>query len=258
MTADLRAALRAREPVCGSWISLADPAVAEATASLDYEFLLIDTEHAPHSVETVTDLVRGVDAAPGDTEPFVRAAWNDPVRIKRLLDVGVAGIMVPMLESRADAEAFVSATRYPPEGERGIAASRAAQYGLDFEEYVARANEELVTIGQIESRDGLDAVEEIVTVPGLDALFIGPADLSGALSVFGEWDSDELREAIETVLSTAHAHDVPVGTLASTNDQIDDWLALGFDYLIAGIDVSHMLAGSVAAKERFDNAMAER
>lgn len=256
--APLRQRVRDGEPVVGSWISLADPAVAEMTAGLDFDFALVDMEHAPSSFETVTDLTRGVDAAEGDTATVARVPWNDHVAIKRVLDVGVDGVMVPMVGSAAEAREFVEATRYPPEGIRGVAAARAADYGLSFEAYVDRANEETLTIGQIETTAGLENVEEIVAVDGLDALFVGPADLSTAVGAFGEYESDVFLDAVERVLDAAHAADIPVSTLATSPDQIQTWVDMGFDFLMAGIDASYILSGAARAKGTAEQAFEER
>lgn len=242
----------------GSWISLSDPAVAEMTAGLGFDFALVDMEHAPSSFETITDLARGVDAAGTDTATVARVPWNDHVAIKRVLDAGVDGVMVPMVGSAEEARSFVEATRYPPDGVRGVAAARAADYGLSFEEYVAAANEELLTIGQIETTEGLDNVDDIVAVDGLDALFVGPADLSTALGVFGEYESDPFRDAVERVLGAAHDAGVPVSTLATSPDQIQQWVDLGFDFLMAGIDASYVLAGAARAKGAAEEAFEAR
>ncbi|MFB6206750.1 MAG: HpcH/HpaI aldolase/citrate lyase family protein [Haloglomus sp.] len=238
----MREALRDGDPVVGTWASLTDPAVPELLAP-DADFVLLDTEHTPNSLETVTDCARAVDAAPGDALPLARVPWNDPVRIKRLLDTGVGGVMVPMVESAEEARAAVEACRYPPEGGRGIAAARASEYGRRFEEYYESANEDLLTILQIETEAGIEHVAEIAAVDGVDALFVGPADLSANLGVFGEWSNPDLVEAISAVLDAGAAADTPVGTLASNPEEVRDLGSLGFDFLIAGVDILMLLDG---------------
>ena len=175
------------------------------SASLGFDFLLIDTEHTTMSLETVENMVRAADAADGEAPTVVRVPWNDPVRIKRVLDIGVDGVMVPMVESADEARELVSATRYPPEGKRGIAAGRAADYGLHFEEYVRNADGSILTVVQIETETGLANVDEIAAVDGVDALFVGPADLSGSLGVFAQWESDRLADAIDDVVEIGRA-----------------------------------------------------
>lgn len=251
---ELRRAVRAGEPAVGNWVSIADPAVAEVSAELGFDFVTVDVEHTTASLSGVESMARAVDAGGGQTETLVRLPENDPVWVKRVLDIGVGGVMVPMVDSAAEAEAFVESTRYPPEGVRGVAAGRAARYGLDFPESVETANEEHLTVAQIESEAGLADVEAIAAVDGLDALFVGPADLSAALDAFAEWDGDALADAIERVLET----DLPVGTLALSGADIDRWIEAGFDFLIAGTDMGHVVEGSRSAMERARTAFEER
>lgn len=252
--AGLREKVRAREPTVGSWVSLADPAVAEATAEHGFDFALVDTEHTTMSLETVGEMARAVDAAQGPTETIVRVPWNDKVRIKRVLDIGVSGVMVPMVETAEEARAFVEATRYPPEGVRGVAGGRAARYGLDLPEYVTDYDAP-VTIAQVETEAGLENVEEIVAVDGLDAVFVGPADLSTALGIFGQWEDARFVEAVETIVDAAHAADIPAATLATQHDQIETWVEMGFDVVMAGLDMSYVMTGAGRAKATWEGAV---
>lgn len=232
----------------GSWLSIPHPQVAEQTAAAGFDFVVIDTEHAPTTVETVESMVRAVDAADGGTAPIVRVAWNDHVRIKRVLDTGAAGVMAPQVNTPAEAEAFVAATRYPPAGRRGMAAARASNYGRDFEEYVESANDEVATISQVESPEAVGNVAAIADVEGIDTLFVGPADLSASLDAFGEYDAEVYTDAVETVLAESS---VPVGTLATTPDEVDRWNAVGFDYQIVGTDAGYLAAGAAESLSRY-------
>jgi 2-keto-3-deoxy-L-rhamnonate aldolase RhmA len=239
----------------GTWISIGHPTIAEASARLDLSFVLIDTEHTTMSLETVENMARAVDAAPGETDTVVRVPWNDPVRLKRVIDIGVAGVMVPMIGSAEEARELVDALRYPPEGVRGIAGSRAAGYGRNFEEYVTTANGSILTIVQIETEAGLANVEEIAEVEGIDALFVGPADLSGALGVFAEWNSEEFQYAVEKVIDAGQSANVPVGTLTVDIDDIESTVEQGFDFLIAGKDTAQLMKSTEEAINRYDNAL---
>jgi 2-keto-3-deoxy-L-rhamnonate aldolase RhmA len=238
----MRDALRAGDPVVGTWASLADPTVAELLAP-EADFVMLDTEHTPNSLETLTDCARAVDAADGDGVPLARVPWNDPVRIKRVLDTGVAGVMVPMVETAAEAEAAVAACRYPPEGDRGIATARASGYGRRFESYVEEANEATLTLLQVETRAGVENAPDIAAVDGVDALFVGPADLSANLGVFGEWDHPDLVDAIGRVLAAGDSAGTPVGTLGARPAEVEALGALGFDFLVAGVDTAMLLDG---------------
>lgn len=244
--------------IVGAWLSIGHPTVAEVTAAQDFDFVLIDTEHTPLGLETVENMSRGVDADDGDTQTVVRVPSNDPTRIKRVLDIGVAGVMVPMVESAAEAEQVVEAVRYPPSGIRGVASGRAAEYGDDFKEYVESANGSIFTVVQIETQTGLDNADEIAAVEGIDAVFVGPADLSANLGVFGEWNSDRLTAAIEDVLAAGSTADVPVGTLVVDPKDIEIRVEQGFDYLIVGKDTSHLSSANEAIRRRYEEAVSRQ
>ncbi|GAD52509.1 2,4-dihydroxyhept-2-ene-1,7-dioic acid aldolase [Halarchaeum acidiphilum MH1-52-1] len=248
----LRESLVSRNRPLGTWISIGHPTVAEVSASIGLDFLLVDLEHTTMSLETVEDITRAVEAVDGDTETVVRVPSNDPVRIKRVLDIGVDGIMVPMLESADEARRVATAVTYPPEGERGVASGRAAEYGQSFVEYVREADENLTVIGQIESRDGVANADEIAHVDGIDALFVGPADLSMDYGVFGEPESEEFVEALRHVVAAGRAAETPVGTLTVDPDDMRHRLDQGFDYLIVGKDTSHLATGNEDAKARYE------
>jgi 2-keto-3-deoxy-L-rhamnonate aldolase RhmA len=225
----------------GTWTSLSDPAVAEIAAGGGFDFVVVDTEHAPLGLETVADCLRAVEV--NNVASVVRVPWNDPVRIKRLLDLGPDGLLVPMVETADEAREAVAATRYPPEGERGVAAARASGYGRDFESYVESGHRDLSLILQIESGAAVENAAAIAAVEGVDALFVGPADLSASLGVFGEWDHPELLAAIEAVLEAGDEAGVPVGTLGATPEEVRALGSLGFDYLLSGVDAAHLVAG---------------
>ncbi|MFB6224404.1 MAG: HpcH/HpaI aldolase/citrate lyase family protein [Haloarcula sp.] len=251
----IKDAIESTDNPLGSWISVGHPTIAEATAQLDLDFVLVDMEHTTMDLETVESMSRGVDAAPGDTDMIVRVPWNDAVRLKRVIDIGVAGVMVPMISSAEEAEELVRSLRYPPDGIRGIAGSRATRYGKNFEEYVTNANGSIVTIAQIETAAGLENAAEIAAVDGIDSLFVGPADLSGSLGMFAEWDSDEFDDAVHSIIDAGHEANTPVGTLTVDLDSISSRVEQGFDFLIAGKDVSLLMRGVEDAIRRYDDAL---
>jgi 2-keto-3-deoxy-L-rhamnonate aldolase RhmA len=155
-----------------------------------------------------------------------------------------------MVDDADEARAAVANARYPPEGERGIAGSRATAYGQRFEEYVTTANDGVVVIAQIETRSGLENVEEIAAVDGIDALFVGPADLSGSLDVFAEWDSDRLADAMSRVVEAARGAGIAAGTLCVSPEDIPRRVEAGFDFLIVGKDTAFFARAATEAKER--------
>lgn len=252
---DFASALRDGDPVAGTWLTIGHPAVAEIAAGLEFDFVVVDTEHAPTSLETVENQLRAVEAAEGDTAALARVPWNDPVRIKRLLDTGPAGLVVPMVETAQEAREAVAAMRYPPEGIRGIAAARASNYTHDFVEYVETANEDLVTIVQIESERGLANAEDIAAVEGVDALFVGPSDLAAAVGAFPDQDDPAVVEAVEQVAAAGEAAGTPVGTLAVDPDRIETWLDRGMDFLVVGFDVAFVAEGASEALAAYRDAL---
>jgi 2-keto-3-deoxy-L-rhamnonate aldolase RhmA len=224
----------------GTWTSLSDPAVAEIAAGGGFDFV-VDTEHAPLGLETVADCLRAIDAAAGRS--VVRVPWNDPVHIKRLLDLGPDGLLVPMVDTASAAREAVAATRYPPEGERGVAAPRAFGYGRDFEAYVEADHRDLAVVVQVETETAVENAADIASVDGVDAVFVRPADLSASLGVFAEWTHEAFANAVERVLAAGDAAGIPVGTLGTSPAEIRALGSLGFDYVVAGVDFAHLVAG---------------
>ena len=244
--------------VVGAWLSIGHPTVAEVTAAQDFNFVLIDTEHTTIGLKTVEDMSRGVEATEGETKTLVRVPSNDPAHIKRVLDIGVAGVMVPMVETESEAERIVESVRYPPSGIRGVASGRASEYGDDFKEYVESANESIFTVVQIETQTGVENVERIAAVDGIDAVFVGPADLSANLGIFAEWENSRLTDAIETVIAAADSAEIPVGTLVVDPDDLEMRVDQDFDYLIVGKDTSHLSSANQAIRQRYERAISDR
>lgn len=243
----------------GTWVSLSDPAVAEMAAGGGFEFVVVDTEHTPLGLETVADCLRAVEAGSNRSglgcRSVLRVPWNDPVRIKRLLDLGPDGLLVPMVDSAEEARKAVSATRYPPEGQRGVAAARAADYGRSFEPYVREDHRDLSVIVQIETEMAAENAEDIATVDGVDGLFVGPADLSASMDRFGEWANPEFLAAVERTIVAGDEAGVPVGTLGTTPEQVRALGSLGFDYMVAGADFTHLLEGQTRALEAAEDVL---
>src|SRR5574341_586816 len=184
-TNHVKRALREGRPTAGSWLHLCSVISAEIMSRAGFDWLLIDMEHGHGDYQMLLGQLQAIEGCP--VIPIVRVQWNDPAVVKRVLDLGAYGVMVPWVGSRAEAEAAVRATKYPPEGVRGIAGShRASGYGRHAAEYWKRANEEILVVVQIETRGALAEIGEIVRVPGIDVVFVGPADLSAALGHVGD------------------------------------------------------------------------
>src|SRR6266581_356851 len=188
-------AIREGRPQIGLWSSLCSNLATEVLAGAGFDWILLDTEHAPNELPMVFGQLQALVG--GTAAPVVRPAWNDMVLMKRLLDIGVQNFLVPYVQTPEEARAAVAATRYPPEGIRGVAVThRANRYGR-VKDYFRRANEEICLILQIETRLALQNLEAIAAVEGVDALFIGPSDLAAAFGHLGDYGHAEVRSAIE-------------------------------------------------------------
>jgi len=188
----------------GSWITLAHPAIAEIMAKAGFDWLAIDMEHSVLTIREAEELIRVIDLC--GVTPLVRLSDNDPVQIKRVMDAGASGVIVPMVNSAADAERAVAAVRYPPIGLRGIGLARAQGYGTDFTRYLHWVNKESLVIVQVEHIDAVNNLESILSVKGVNGFIVGPYDLSGSLGVPGDFDHPLMKKAmqrIETVGSSS-------------------------------------------------------
>jgi len=234
-------ALRESQPLLGLWCGLGSTAATEIIADAGLDWILIDTEHAPTELPAVADQLRAV--LPSPTSAVVRPAWNDPVLIKRILDVGAQSLLVPYVQSAGEAERAVAATRYPPAGIRGVASvQRANRYGR-VADYFTRANDEMCVVVQLETRAALDALEDIAAVDGLDALFVGPSDLAASLGHPGNSSHPVVRDAIEGACRRARTAGKPIGILAPVEDDARAFLEMGFRFVAIGSDVVTLRRG---------------
>lgn len=241
--------VREKKRLIGCWASLASPISTEVLGYAGFDWLLIDGEHAPNDLDSIlTQLLALKDSG---SAAVVRPQWAEPVLLKRLLDLGVYNFLMPFIESAEQARAAVAATRYPPRGIRGIAvAQRSNRYGY-CPDYFERINDNICVIVQIESRAGIDAVEEIAQVDGVDALFIGPSDLSASLGHFGKPKHPEVQAAMQRVLDVARKHDKPVGILSAVEEDAQRYLDQGMSLVAVGLDVVLLRNASQKLAERF-------
>ncbi len=242
-------ALRSGRQLIGLWSSLASAAATEILADSGFDWILIDTEHAPNETPMVADHLRA--ASLGTAAPVVRPAWNDAVILKRLLDVGAQTLLVPFVQSVEEAERAVAATRYPPRGVRGVAAvHRANRYGR-VPEYFQRADDEMCVLVQLETRKSLDALEQIAAVDGVDGVFIGPSDLAASLGYLGQNAHPEVRRAIADACRRAQNVGTPIGILAPVEADARAYLDMGFNYVAVGSDVVTLRKGCDALVQLF-------
>tara|TARA_Y100000590_G_scaffold461894_1_gene624564 strand:- start:444 stop:1217 length:774 start_codon:yes stop_codon:yes gene_type:complete len=232
----LKAKLRDGDRPLGSWLQIGDEIVTEIMAQAGFDWLVIDLEHSAIDLSQCLRMTRIIDLH--GINPLVRLTSNDPLQIKRVMDCGAHGVVVPMVKSRDDAQRAVGAVRYPPAGERSVGLFRAQRYGQSLEEYSAWLEQESVVIIQIEHIKAVEDLDSILEVDAIDALIIGPYDLSGSLGVLGELDHPLVMDALDRVLQTAKDRGVPAGThVVSTDPQAAaDALESGFDFIAFGVD----------------------
>lgn len=238
---DFKAGLAARRQQIGLWCTIPDPQVVEALAGAGYDWLVLDGEHAPVEPSAQLPLLQAV--APYPTSAVVRPVVNDTALIKRHLDQGAQTLLIPMVNSRAEAEAAVAATRYAPEGLRGMAGThRAARYGR-VANYATRASEEIALILQVETRAALDRLDEIATTPGIDGIFIGPADLAASMGHPGQSRHPQVRAAVLGALDRLAALGVPGGLLSTDPGFAREAMAAGSVFTAVGVDMSVLVSG---------------
>ncbi len=242
----LKEKLNRGEAVIGTFVGIGHPDVAEWLSRLGFDWLLLDGEHSPISLETLQVMMQGMNGS--TCVPLVRPQWNDPVIIKRVLDVGAYGVLIPWVNSKEQAEQAVSACKYPPQGLRGFGPRRAGMFDPD---YFSTANDEILVTVQIETGEALKNLDDIMAVPGIDACYIGPYDLSVSLG-FGvppKWDEPRYMAAIDRVLEVAARHGKPAGMFANM-DNIEWALEKGFRFNSVDNDDIFLLRGARMALEK--------
>ncbi len=246
MSQSLKAKMRAGTAVNGYWTELFSPAATEIMAAAGYDCTMIDLEHGAADLSEAAAVMRALRGS--DCTPLVRVPANDATWIKRVLDAGAQGVMIPAVSSGPEAEAAVSACHYPPRGIRGMAAPivRGARYGLDWQGYVRDIAEDLLVICQIETRAAVENVAEILAIEGLDMVFIGPFDLSGSLGHLGEPDHPDVRAAITAVEAAAKARGCLLGGIPTPERSPKDLYEAGYDLVLGDIDLVFLREGGRA------------
>jgi len=247
--------LKRNEVTLGTWITTASPDVAEIMADIGFNWLIFDMEHAALGIETVQNLIQATRKS--DVVPIVRVAWNDQVLIKLALDIGSYGLLVPMVNSREDAVKAVEAAKYPPAGIRGVGPRRASNYYRSFQDYLAKADEEIMVIVQIEHFEAVENIDSILSVEGVDVAFIGPADLTASMGLFGQYSNPKVVEAIDTVLTSCKKAGVPVGTHAFNVENASELISKGFRFIALGTDVGFLIQGCIDALESLSREIGE-
>ncbi|AVH44121.1 4-hydroxy-2-oxoheptanedioate aldolase [Agrobacterium tumefaciens] len=244
-----KAKLRAGKSQIGLWCGLPGSYAAEIVAPAGFDWLLFDTEHSPSDVLTVLPQLQAV--APYQVSPVVRPAVNDPVLIKRFLDIGVQTLLIPYIQNAEEARAAVDSTRYPPAGIRGVSAlTRATRFGR-VKNYAQNAVQELCVLVQVETREALAHVEAIASVDGVDGVFIGPADLAASFGYPGQPGHPEVVAAIEATIAKLKRLGVPAGILTPDETFAARCIELGTLFTAVGVDVALLARGAEKLADRF-------
>ena len=245
----LKRALREGRPQIGLWSSFPTHETVEVLAGAGFDWLLLDAEHGPAELPSLHHQLQAMVG--GTAAPVVRPAWNDAVLLKRLLDLGVQNFLVPMVQDAAEARRAVAATRYPPQGIRGVSvANRANAFGR-VKDYLPRANEEICVQVQIETRRAVERIEEIAAVDGVDGLFIGPSDLAADLGHLGHSAHPEVRAVIDDALRRIARSGKAAGILAPLEADARHWLGLGATFVAVGSDLGILARQSEALAAKF-------
>jgi 2-dehydro-3-deoxyglucarate aldolase len=244
-----REALLARQPLIGCWCSLANPVTTEVLGLAGFDWLLLDAEHAPNDVTSlIPQLMALKDSV---SAPVVRPPWNDTVVIKRLLDAGFYNLLIPFVESADEARRAVAATRYPPDGVRGVSVSqRHNRYGT-VPDYLKLVNENITVMIQIESAAGLAAVDAIAAVDGVDGIFVGPSDLAAAMGHLGNAAHSEVQQAIGHIFERARVAGKASGILAPVEADARRYIEWGADFVAVGSDLGLFRAATQSLRDKF-------
>lgn len=252
----LKRMLKAGKKTAGAWAQLCSATSVEILCRAGFDWLLIDMEHSPADLQTLLAQLQAMGAY--GVAPLVRAPWNDLVWIKRILDAGAYGVMIPSVNTREQAIAAVQACKYPPVGVRGIAGSpRAAGFGRDTSAYLKRANDEILVILQVETPQAIENLDAIGKVPGVDALFIGPMDLSTSMGHLGNPAHPAVQSAIASVEAKAKALGMPLGTISAGWEQAKTLYDRGYQLITLLSDVILLSRASAEALTKFREAFPE-
>lgn len=231
----IRTALKEGNPSIGSWMQIPSPAIGEIVGQAGYDWVAVDMEHGSITVSQLPDIFRSLEL--GDTLPLARLASALPTNCSQALDAGAAGVIVPKVESGEQLSEIIQSSCWPPIGKRGVGYSRANCYGKYFDSYTLEARNPIV-IAMIESIEGVVNLESILTVVGLDAIFIGPYDLSASIGKPAQFESAEFIDAMNLIRSTAKKFKVPSGVhvVDSSPDDLKEAINLGYQFIAYSID----------------------
>jgi 2-keto-3-deoxy-L-rhamnonate aldolase RhmA len=234
---NLKEKLRIGELTIGSWITLFHPAIAEIMAKAGFDWLAVDMEHSVITIREAEELIRVIDLC--GVTPLIRLSANDPVLIKRVMDAGAHGVIVPMVNSAEEARKAGESVRYPPEGKRGVGLARAQGYGSSFEKYKEWVNQESIVIVQIEHIKAVENLDAILSVDGVDGFIVGPYDLSGSLGIPGQFNNELMIEAMNKIQTFMRSSSKIPGyhVVEPDVDQLQQRVREGYRFLAYSVDI---------------------
>ncbi len=249
-----KAAIKAGKPQIGLWCSINEPTVAEMLAGCGFDWLLFDCEHSPMDTFSVLPLLQAV--APYPVSAVVRPTSLNPAEIKKLLDSGAQTLLVPYVQNAEEARLAAAAVAYPPQGIRGVAGvTRATRYGT-VANYHKHARDEICLLIQIETKAALDELDAILAVPGIDGVFIGPADLAASLGHTGEWSHPQVRKLCVDTVKRVRAAGMPAGFLTLDQDFLAEIVEAGSVFTAVGVDNVILRDGAVEQAKRWRKKVA--
>jgi 2-dehydro-3-deoxyglucarate aldolase len=241
--------LLAGERLIGCWCSLANPITTEVLGVAGFDWILLDGEHSPNDVISfIPQLMALKDSV---SAPIVRPSWNNPVELKRLLDGGFYNFLIPFVESDDEAKRAVAATRYPPQGTRGVSVSQRSNKFGSVKDYFTGINDQICVMVQIESRKGVEAVAEIAKVDGIDGIFVGPSDLAAGFGHLGNASHPEVQAAMAQIIAAAKAAGKPIGILAPVEADARRYMDQGITFVAVGSDLGVFRSGTQALRDKY-------
>ena len=241
--------LLAGERLIGCWCSLANPITTEVLGVAGFDWILLDGEHSPNDVISfIPQLMALKDSV---SAPIVRPSWNNPVELKRLLDGGFYNFLIPFIESADEAKRAVAATRYPPQGFRGVSVSQRSNKFGSVKDYFTGINDQICVMVQIESRKGVEAVAEIAKVDGIDGIFVGPSDLAAGFGHLGNANHPEVQAAMAQIIAAAKAAGKPIGILAPVEADARRYMEQGVTFVAVGSDLGVFRSGTQSLRDKY-------
>lgn len=246
----LKAKLRSKQNSVGSWITIPNQSVIDILAEAGFEWLTVDMEHTAIDYNELQILIGFIQSH--GMAALVRVSKNEEVAIKRALDAGADGIIVPMVKNKSDMEMAVDYAKYPPEGKRGVGLNRAQKYGFGFEEYKKWVKENLIIIAQIEHIDAIENLAEIAENDHLDGMIVGPYDLSGSLGIPGEYNEPIVKEALESLEKYCDEHNKSLGfhVIDPEIDKVKEKFEAGYNFIAFSTDFLFMGRSAVAEMDK--------